>query len=117
TPVVDTDPNFPIWNMPLYKYQWKVNKDPDFENAVLVTATASYVKFRKMPSSKLTDYFGRGSDSFITIYKYRLFLDPTSSNKNGKRVIYGEWLKDRNASTYPDTVFYARPTTKPTPRN
>jgi len=116
-PIVDTDPNFPIWNMPLFDYSWKVDKDTKFENAVIVTANARYIKFRSAVTSEPTKYFGRPNDVYAVIYRYRLFLEPESIDQSKRKVLYGEWLIDEIASSYPDTVYVAHPDTPVTPRN
>ena len=104
-PVVDTDPNFPIWNMPMYKYEWKIKKDPNIANALLVTARPWFVKFRNQETNELTNYnVGRESNLYIPTYKYRLYHDGSETGET-KTIIYGEWILDDVAGEHPDTVF------------
>lgn len=107
-PIVDTDPNFPIWNMPMFKYEWKVVDDPENKNAYLVTARAWYAKFRNKETNELTNYqIGRGSDVYLPTYKYRLYFDSREAGDE-KTIIYGEWIIDRAAGEHPDTVFMVK---------
>lgn len=118
-PAVDTDPDFEMWNKPLYKYEWKVSKDEDMANAFLVEAKAYYVKWRSAPSNDPTNYTpGRTSDLTIPAYKYRLVVNPSDRDSDGRaRVIYGEWILDDIHTEYPDTVFRVTPEHEVSPRN
>ena len=117
SPIVDTDPNFPIWNMPLYRYEWTIHADPANTHAYLASAIAYYTKFRNKESSEPTNYrIGRSSDIEILHYSYRLFVDPEATPL-GLKVIYGEWLIDGLATTHPDTVFLPVTDAQLSPRN
>lgn len=118
-PTVDTDPDFEMWNKPLYKYEWRVTKDEEVQNAYIVDAKAYYVKWRNVPSNDTTNYTpGRDSDLSIPQYRYRLVVNPSSVDSSGAaQVIYGEWLVDDLHPEYPDTLFRISPEQAVTPRN
>jgi len=118
-PVVDTDPDFEMWNKPLYKYEWRILKDTEVPHAYIVEAKAYYVKWRNLPSNDTTNYTpGRGSDLSIPQYRYRLIVNPAELDSDGAaRVIYGEWLVDDLRAEYPDTVFRVSAEQDVSPRN
>ena len=117
TPIVDTDPNFPIWNMPMYRYDWRVEKDTTRSNAFVVTARPWYVKFRNAELSGKTDYsVGRTGNLFLPTYKYRLYF-AEGDQAAEKKIIYGEWIMDDVAQSHPDTVFKLNDEKEYSPRN
>lgn len=117
TPIVDTDPNFPIWNMPLFRYDWKIEQDPQIANAFLIVAQPWYIKFRAQEDAASTNYtIGSGSHLYLPTYKYRLYYDPDDAAEE-KRILYGEWILDQIATEYPDTVYKLDANQEPKPRN
>lgn len=102
--VVDYMAGIQVWNKPLYRYRWKISKDPEVPNAFLVNSYPWLVKERNQQGESLTT----NADSIAPIYKYRLYVDKKTKHKGKYKVIAGQWLGD-SFFNHPDSVAYAEP--------
>ena len=97
--VIDDMAGVEVWNKPLYKYRWKVQKDPYKRNAYLVTAYTWLVKERSKETNKLTN----SRDILAPSYFYRLYVDKASVNNGKYLVVAGEWI-GRSRTDHPDNI-------------
>ena len=97
--VIDDMAGIEIWNKPLYRYRWKVIKDPENEYAFLVKGYPWLVKER----SKETDQPTSSLDIVAPVYSYRLFVDKKTKKNNKYLVVAGEWIGD-SYKDHPDTI-------------
>ena len=88
-----------IWNKPLFRYRWKVVKDPENDYAFLVKGYPWLVKER----SKETDQPTSSMDIVAPVYSYRLFVDKKTKKNNKYLVVAGEWTGD-SYKDHPDTI-------------
>lgn len=99
--VVDDTAGVQVWNKPLYRYSWVIEKDPKLSYAFLVKGYPWLMKERQEESDRLTSQ----RDIVAPIYTYRLYVDKSQS-KNGKyKVVAGQWT-ERSYVDHPDTVTY-----------
>ena len=99
--VVDYMAGVQVWNKPLYRYRWKIRKDPTIANAFLVVSYPWLVKERNRQEDSLTS----NADSIAPVYKYRLYVDKQVKRKGKYKVIAGQWLGD-SYYNHPDSVAY-----------
>lgn len=93
--VVDDTARPEVWNKALFRYAWRAKYDESasidgFADAYIVDANPWLIKQRSSPSDELTSQ----KDVLSVNLKYRLYVDKSSKNQNGYRVIAGQWLGD-----------------------
>lgn len=97
--VIDDMAGVQVWNKPLYRYRWKIVKDPEVKDAFLVRAYPWLVKER----SSETDLLTNGKDTIAPIYDYRLYVDKENKRDGKYLVIAGEWIKN-SYRDHPDNI-------------
>ena len=99
--VIDDVAGVQVWNKPLYRFRWKIEKDPNFDFAFLVRAWPLLIKERNRETDEPTSK----NDVLAPNYQYRLYVDK-NIQKNGKyKVIAGQWVGE-SFRNHPDTVTY-----------
>ena len=88
--IIDEEAGPKIWNKPVYKYIWKVEKDPEIDTAYIIRMTVMLVESKSYPTSKVTGI----EDIMAYDYKARLYVNKSVYNKSGYQVIAGQWLGD-----------------------
>lgn len=99
--VVDDDAGVQVWNKPMYRYLWKIEKDPKISSAFLVKAYPWMIRHR----SKETEDITSSRDILAPNYTYRLYVDKKDVRDNKFKVIAGEWTEG-SYKDHPDTVSY-----------
>lgn len=99
--IIDDVAGVQVWNKPLYRMRWKIEKDPEFDFAFLVKAWPQLIKERTKETDKPTSSF----DILAPNYQYRLYVDKNIQKNGGYKVIAGQWL-GKSFRNHPDTVTY-----------
>ena len=110
--MVDEMSGLQVWNKPLFAYRWKVVQDEKNENAFLIKAYPRFVKHRRVETDKPTTY----EDMETPIYRYKFYVDKTSSNHDKYLVMQGEWTGD-SFRDHPDNIKVPHKKGKPSSHN
>ncbi len=103
--VIDDTAGPPVWNKPLYSYQWKIEKDPKYDFAFNVKARAFLVKERSKEETDILTGAPGTDDIMAPTYTYRLYVDKKDVKDGKYRVIAGQWTGE-SFRDHPDTVSY-----------
>ena len=97
--VIDDMAGVEVWNKPLFRYRWKVVKDPENNDAFLVKGYPWLVRERSKETDKPTSLM----DTVAPVYSYRLYVDKETVKNNKYLVVAGEWIGD-SYKDHSDTV-------------